>query len=121
MNKSSDTTTIKKTTFWRPSMSCVKMNCTEFIAHYRAAVPGSTIMLDVRNDDEVSSGMLPQAVHIPLGELQRRISELDKSKEIYLYCRSGNRTQIAFDILKQAGFENVICSIQGGYELLKTL
>jgi rhodanese-related sulfurtransferase len=97
------------------------MNCPEFMARYRAAEPGSKVMLDVRNDDEVASGMLPNAVHIPLGELQARAGELDKKKEIYLYCRSGNRTQLAFDILKQAGFSNVICSIQGGYDLLKTL
>jgi rhodanese-related sulfurtransferase len=97
------------------------MNCPDFIARYRAAAANSKVMLDVRNNDEVASGMLPNAVHIPLGELSARLSELDREKEIYLYCRSGNRTQIAFDVLKQAGFENVICSVQGGYDLLKTL
>ncbi|MEN9528826.1 MAG: hypothetical protein RI932_699 [Pseudomonadota bacterium] len=102
-------------------MTLLKMNCPEFMARYKAAEPGSTVMLDVRNSDEVAAGMLPNAVHIPLGELQARMGELDKKKEIYLYCRSGNRTQMAFDILKQAGFSNVICSVQGGYDLLKTL
>ena len=102
-------------------MTCLKMNCQEFMARYRAATPGSTVMLDVRNNDEVALGMLPNAVHIPLGDLERRFGELDKNKEIYLYCRSGNRTQMALEILKQAGFPNVICSVQGGYELLKTL
>lgn len=102
-------------------MTCLKMNCPEFMARYKAAPKGTTVMLDVRNNDEVAAGMLPNAVHIPLGELETRAAELDKSKEIYLYCRSGNRTQVAFDILKQAGFPNVICSIQGGYDLLKTL
>lgn len=102
-------------------MACLKMNCPEFMARYRAAAAGSTVMLDVRNDDEVAAGMLPNALHIPLGELPGRLAELDRKKEIYLYCRSGNRTQMAFDVLKQAGFENVICSIQGGYDLLKTL
>ncbi|MEN9811057.1 MAG: hypothetical protein RLZZ488_2624 [Pseudomonadota bacterium] len=102
-------------------MTCLKMNCPEFMARYRLAERGSTLMLDVRNNDEVAAGMLPDAVHIPLGELPNRIAELDKGKEIYLYCRSGNRTQVAFDILKNAGFEKVICSVQGGYDLLKTL
>lgn len=102
-------------------MACLKMNCPEFMARYRATAAGCAVMVDVRNNDEVASGMLLGAVHIPLGELQVRAGELDKKKEIYLYCRSGNRTQIAFDILKNAGFENVICSIQGGYDLLKTL
>jgi len=102
-------------------MTLLKMNCPEFMVRYRAAAPGSAVMLDVRNDDEVASGMLPNAIHIPLGELEKRKSELDKSKEIYLYCRSGHRTQVAFDLLKQAGYPNVICSIQGGYDLLKTL
>jgi rhodanese-related sulfurtransferase len=102
-------------------MTCLKMNCPEFMARYRSAEANSKVMLDVRNNDEVALGMLPDAVHIPLGELSVRLSELDRKKEIYLYCRSGNRTQIAFDVLKQAGFENVICSVQGGYDLLKTL
>jgi rhodanese-related sulfurtransferase len=102
-------------------MTCLKMNCPEFMARYRSAPPNSKVMLDVRNNDEVAKGMLPDAVHIPLGELSARLSELDRKKEIYLYCRSGNRTQVAFDVLKQAGFENVICSVQGGYDLLKSL
>lgn len=102
-------------------MTMEKLNCPDFMARYRGAAAGSTVMLDVRNADEVASGMLPNAVHIPLGELEARMSELDRNKEIYLYCRSGNRTQMAFEILKQAGFTNVICSVQGGYDLLKTL
>ncbi|NBW82968.1 rhodanese-like domain-containing protein [bacterium] len=102
-------------------MTCLKMNCQEFMARYRAAKPGTAVMLDVRNNEEVAQGMLSNAVHIPLGELGSRQAELDKSKEIFLYCRSGNRTQMALEILKDAGFPNVICSIQGGYDLLKTL
>ena len=102
-------------------MTMEKLNCPDFISRYREAAPGSTVMLDVRNNDEVASGMLPNAVHIPLGELEKRMGELDRNKENYLYCRSGNRTQMAFEILKTAGFTNVICSIQGGYDLLKTL
>ncbi|MEY4063877.1 MAG: hypothetical protein RIR26_85 [Pseudomonadota bacterium] len=102
-------------------MTCLKMNCTDFMARFRAAPAGSALMLDVRNNDEVATGMLPDAVHIPLGELEQRLTELDRSKEIYLYCRSGARTQLAFEILKEAGFPNLICSVQGGYDLLKTL
>jgi rhodanese-related sulfurtransferase len=102
-------------------MACLKMNCLDFMARYKSTPAERTVMIDIRNDDEIASGMLPNAIHIPLPELTSRVSELDKKKEIYLYCRSGNRTQVAFDILKQAGFPDVICSIQGGYELLKTL
>ena len=102
-------------------MTCVKLNCPDFMAHYQAVSPADRVLLDVRTHDEVADGMLPNAVHIPLDELEVRGSELDKSKEIYLYCRSGMRSQTAMDILQYKGFEKIVCSIEGGYEQLKSI
>jgi ArsR family transcriptional regulator len=45
------------------------------------------IVLDVRPADEYASGHIPGAVSIPINELERRLSELPRKKEIVAYCR----------------------------------
>ncbi len=67
------------------------------------------LVLDVREDKEYAAGHIPKAKHIPLGQLQSRLSELDKhkNKPILVTCRSGNRSAHACRILKKAGFESV--------------
>ena len=44
---------------------------------------------------------------IPLGDLPKRVSELDSSREIVAHCRSGGRSAKAVDFLRQAGFKKV--------------
>lgn len=65
------------------------------------------ILLDVREDAELMAFTLPHAVHIPLGELRGRLSELDRTKEIITFCAIGVRSYNAVRILMQHGFENV--------------
>ena len=48
---------------------------------------GLAIALDVRPQDEFALGHLPGAINIPLGELERRLAELDPGQEIVAYCR----------------------------------
>ena len=66
-----------------------------------------TIIVDIRRDDEVASGMIPGAVHIPLADLGERIQELSRDARIVLYCRSGNRVQSALPIFKENGCTRV--------------
>lgn len=61
-------------------------------------------ILDVREDFEVAQGTIPGALHIPLGELGARVSELDRTVPVIAVCRSGNRSATAADALNQAGF-----------------
>ncbi|WP_043440334.1 rhodanese-like domain-containing protein [Arthrobacter sp. L77] len=61
-------------------------------------------ILDVREDFEIVEGMIPGALHIPLGQLQARLSELDPSVPIIAVCRSGNRSARVADALNGAGF-----------------
>ncbi len=61
-------------------------------------------ILDVREDFEVEDGMIPGALHIPMGQLQARLSELDPAVPIIAVCRSGNRTARVADALPGAGF-----------------
>lgn len=64
------------------------------------------LLLDVRDDNEWAVGRLPNAVHIRLAELSKRISELEKYKDkpIVVYCRSGHRSARACALLKKSGF-----------------
>ena len=61
-------------------------------------------ILDVREDFEVEDGMIPGALHIPMGQLQARLSELDRAVPIIAVCRSGNRSARVADALNGAGF-----------------
>ena len=67
----------------------------------------AAVSLDVREDAELMAYALPGAAHIPLGELRSRISELDKTKEIIVFCAIGVRAYNAARILLQNGFEHV--------------
>ncbi len=60
-------------------------------------------VLDVREDDEWTAGRIDGAVHIPLGELERRVSELDRNRPIVTVCRSGGRAGKAAKFLSGAG------------------
>ncbi|UOR12089.1 rhodanese-like domain-containing protein [Halobacillus amylolyticus] len=69
-------------------------------------------LIDVRTKDEVDSGKIPGALHIPLHELPERMSEIEKGKEYILICRSGNRSGKAAKLLKQNGFK--VLNMSGG-------
>lgn len=60
-------------------------------------------VLDVREDDEWAAGRIEGAVHIPLGELERRVSELDQNRPVVTVCRSGGRAGKAAEFLTGAG------------------
>lgn len=60
-------------------------------------------VLDVREDEEWTAGRIEGAVHIPLGELDRRMSELDRDRPIVTVCRSGRRAGEAAELLDAAG------------------
>ncbi|MCI0184687.1 FAD-dependent oxidoreductase [Sulfoacidibacillus ferrooxidans] len=77
-------------------------------------------IVDVRRPDETAKGMLPHAINIPLDELRTRIAELDPQKPTILYCRSGQRSYFAHQILKGHGFTQVQ-NMSGGYVVAKYL
>jgi len=62
-------------------------------------------LVDVRESDEVAEGMIPGAIHIPLGDVEARVGELDKSKPYIIICRSGGRSGRATDFLEEAGYD----------------
>jgi rhodanese-related sulfurtransferase len=62
-------------------------------------------MVDVREEDEWNLGHIEGIKWIPLGELPRRWSELDPDKKLVCVCRSGNRSNYAAAMLRQAGID----------------
>jgi rhodanese-related sulfurtransferase len=80
---------------------------------YATALGGNGQLIDVREPVEVAAGTIPGAVNIPLGQLSRRVSELDRGRPVVLLCRSGNRSTTAAQYLASAGFTQVV-NLQGG-------
>ena len=69
-------------------------------------------VLDVREDDEWTAGRIEGAVHIPLGALEGRVSELDRDRPIVTVCRSGGRAGKAAEFLSDAGLQAEV--MEGG-------
>ena len=72
-----------------------------------------TIVIDVREEAEYVFGHIPNSISIPLGDIESRLSELDKSKKIYVVCRSGNRRDMSEIKLVENGFSDVINVVPG--------
>lgn len=71
------------------------------------------VILDVRSQSEYDSGHIENATLIPSDQLAGRISELDKQKDILVYCAAGGRSATASQLLVDNGFLNVY-NILGG-------
>jgi Uncharacterized conserved protein len=65
------------------------------------------LLLDIREEAEVTAFEIPGAVNIPLGQLRSRLNELDKDQEIITFCAVGVRSYNAARILMNNGFTNV--------------
>ncbi|PLR83690.1 sulfurtransferase TusA family protein [Bacillus sp. V33-4] len=71
------------------------------------------VVLDVRESAEYAFNHIPNAISIPLGELEDRLDELNKEDEIYVVCRTGNRSDFAAQKLAEKGFNKVINVVPG--------
>ena len=71
------------------------------------------IILDVREQAEFAFGHIEGAKSIPMGELEARLSELDKDQEIYVICRTGTRSDMAAQTLEKSGFTKVYNVLPG--------
>ena len=62
-------------------------------------------LLDVREKDEYAECRIDGATLIPLGELQNRLSEVPKDREVIVHCHHGGRSAMAVRALQQAGYQ----------------
>lgn len=73
-------------------------------------------ILDVRTQEEVEEGYIPNAKNIDIYKGQEfldEVEQLDKSKNYYVYCRSGKRSAQACSVMDQKGFKNTFNLIGG--------
>ncbi|MCC6586530.1 MAG: molybdopterin-synthase adenylyltransferase MoeB [Bryobacterales bacterium] len=71
------------------------------------------VLVDVREPHEFQIGRIPGSRLIPLGELPKRMNELNVGDEIVVHCKSGMRSAKAQTLLQQSGFKNVK-NLKGG-------
>lgn len=68
----------------------------------------NAFLVDVRTPSEFASGSVKGAVNIPLDKISGQLPKFKNKKHIVVFCRSGNRSGQAKQILEINGFENVI-------------
>lgn len=91
---------------------------------YSLVKEGKAVIVDVREKDEIKSGMIDKAIWFPKSKMtsdpnwKEDFLKLTKDKKVFLYCRSGKRAKDCQEILQKNGIEaeNI-----GGYEQLKTV
>ena len=71
-------------------------------------------IVDVREDVEVAIGRIPNSIHIPLGQVLNRMSEIDPNRETVVHCKMGGRSARAIDALQRSGFEGKLMNLKGG-------
>ena len=79
----------------------------ELFKKYAANLPPEVVVIDVRNPDEVKTGMLKVARNIPAEEIRLRMAEIPKDKTIVTQCSTGVRAEMAYHELKALGFASV--------------
>ena len=71
------------------------------------------VLVDVRTEAEVAGGVIPQALHIPLDQLEARWEVVKDANEIVCYCAAGMRSLKAAKLLRSKGLFNAT-SLEGG-------
>ena len=77
----------------------------------------NSIILDVRTDQELADGKIPNAINLDIYQAQHFVSELDKldkSTHYFVYCKSGGRSAQACAVMQQMGFEHTF-NLEGGF------
>jgi rhodanese-related sulfurtransferase len=86
----------------------------DWVSQYEADENG--VILDVRTENECNEGIIANALQIDIYEGQGfidKIEALDKSKNYYVYCRSGARSAKACEVMESLGFEKTF-NLLGG-------
>lgn len=77
----------------------------------------NSVILDVRTDDECADGIISASINIDIYEGQgfiEKLEQFDKTKNYYVYCKSGGRSGQACAVMNQLGFENTY-NLEGGF------
>ena len=99
------------------------------INEYLKEKEDSTILLDVRTKEEYEEGHIPGSINVELDYINTVKDVIkDKESKIYLYCRSGHRSGIALNAMKELGYTDLTniggiihyCPARSGIQLLKS-
>jgi rhodanese-related sulfurtransferase len=71
-------------------------------------------LIDVRQPDENAFAKIPGAKLIPLGDVLRRMNEINPSRETVIHCKMGGRSAKAIELLRQAGYAGELKNLKGG-------
>lgn len=71
-------------------------------------------LIDVRQPDEYNFAKIPGAKLIPLGEIIKRMDEIDPNRETVIHCKMGGRSAQAILALQKAGFTGELKNMKGG-------
>ncbi|HEX6728681.1 MAG TPA: rhodanese-like domain-containing protein [Pyrinomonadaceae bacterium] len=71
-------------------------------------------IVDVREDNEVAIGRIPNSIHIPLAQVLNRMNEIDSTRETVVHCKMGGRSARAIDALQRSGFAGSLSNLKGG-------
>jgi len=75
--------------------------------------------IDVRTPEEYAAGHISGSTLIPVDQIEQRLSEIPKDRQVYVYCHSGRRSAKASAILARHGFTNIE-NVVGGIEAWKS-
>lgn len=95
----------------------IRMNLTQEEWISQLEVDENALILDVRTEDECNNGIIPNSINIDIYEGHKfieKLEALDKSKNYYVYCRSGARSAKACEAMSNLGFENTF-NLLGGF------
>ena len=71
-------------------------------------------LIDVRETNEYQTARIPNSIHIPLGQVINRMSEIDPARETVVHCKMGGRSARAIEALTRAGFKGNLTNLKGG-------
>ncbi len=83
------------------------------LADWRALGSTDAHLIDVREPEEFARGHLEGATNIPLSQLRKRLDEVPKDREVWVYCAVGQRAYFAQRLLRQRGVQ--ARNLSGGY------
>ncbi|MFX0555356.1 rhodanese-like domain-containing protein [Maribacter sp. CXY002] len=99
------------------NFGCAQTSGSKQITQFSPNDIGDGILVDVRTPEEFEQGHLDNALNINWfdPEFDKKFSDVDKDKTIYVYCKVGGRSAKAQQKLTSLGFKNVI-NLEGGYD-----
>jgi phage shock protein E len=82
------------------------------------------IIIDVREPYEYEQGHVERAINIPPAELlagAKKLEDVSKDTQLVLYCKTGSRSNVSMQILRQLGYTNLVNGINAGHVQKKYL